>query len=271
MLFISSRMELSNEEQIGPDQFWDLRIRGGMVTSKRELSGLAEVQSAVAGKRILMLVHGYNNELEDVTRAYDLIENQVQRLMGNQYDLVIGYTWPAGNDRFDYFSAKTRSGALAPRFRDNLRQLHNSATRPKSLDVMGHSMGTRLIFESLKHLNTRNVIRNLINMASAVDNESIETNREYFPANGRVKNSFVFHSRHDHVLNVAYRIAEWDLALGLHGPEDPADVMQHSKHTYVVNCKRVIRSHGDYKGNDDVFEYLNANVAKPGKVQFSSL
>lgn len=271
MLFISSRQELSNEEQIGPDQFWDLRMRGGMVTSRRELSGLEEIQAAVAGKKVLLLVHGYNNELEDVTRAYHLIESKVQRFMGNQYDLVIGYTWPAGDDRFDYFSAKTRSGALAPRFRENLRQFHNTSTRPKSLDLMAHSMGTRLIFESLKYLTTRNVVRNVINMASAVDNESIEKNQEYFTANGRVKNSFVFHSRHDHVLNVAYRIAEWDLALGLYGPEDPGDVMQNSKHTYVVNCKRVIRSHGEYKENDDIYKYLNANVAKPGPVQFSTL
>ena len=31
------------------------------------------MQSAVSGKRVLIIVHGYNNEFEDITRAYDLI------------------------------------------------------------------------------------------------------------------------------------------------------------------------------------------------------
>jgi len=90
---------------------------------------------------VLILVHGYNNELEDITRAYNLIEGKISRFMKNKYDVVIGYSWPGGDSRFEYFSAKTRSGAISPRFGENLRQLHSANTRPKSLDLMTHSMG----------------------------------------------------------------------------------------------------------------------------------
>lgn len=271
MLFISSRHELGNEDRIGPDEFWDLKIRRGMLSTEKKLSGIRDIGKAVQGKKVLLLVHGYNNEFEDIIRAYDLIEESAAKHMKNQYDLVVGYTWPGGDNRFEYFSAKTRAGAIAPRFCDNLRALHSAANRPAALDVMTHSMGARVAYEALKHLSPKNVVRNLIHMAAAVDNESIEKNEEYFVANNRVQNSFVFHSRHDQVLNLAYRLAEWDNALGLHGPEDPADMMTHSKHTFVINCKRFIKAHGDYKGEREVYRYLDTQVAAPSGPQFSSL
>jgi hypothetical protein len=115
------------------------------------------------------------------------------------------------------------------------------------------------------------VVRNLILLASAVDNESIEHGEEYFSATGRVQNSFVFHSRHDQVLNLAYRIAEFDRALGLHGPEDPGNIIARSKHTLVVNCKRKIKGHGEYKGADAIYKFLNRNVNGVTANQFSTL
>ena len=80
-------------------------------------------------------------------------------------------------------------------------------------------------------------------LASAVDNESLERGEEYFVANRKVRNSFVFHSRHDQVLGFAFRIAEFDRALGQNGPENPGDIMDHSSHTLVINCKNKIRGH----------------------------
>ena len=272
MLFISSRKSLFDDDEIGrADEFWDLDVRRGMLFGQQQLGGIADIRNLIKGKKVLLLVHGYNNQLEDVIRAYDVIENNASKLMKDKYDFIIGYTWPGGDDRFDYFAAKTRAGAIAPRFSENLRDLHSAATRAKSLDVMTHSMGARVAYEGLKLLSSRNVVRNLMNMASAVDNESIEKGEEYFVANGRVRNSFVFHSRHDQVLNLAYRFAEFDSALGLHGPEDPGDILQNANHTFVVNCKRVIKGHGEYKAEESVYKYLNGQVDKPNGVQFSSL
>lgn len=275
MLFISSRNQLSDENRIGPDQIFDIKITRGVAADPASLTpranGLKDIKTAVAGKRVLLLVHGYNNEFADVIRAYDLIEDQVKKHMRNKYDLVMGYTWPGGDDRFDYFAAKTRSGALAPRLCETLRQLHASATRPDSLDVMTHSMGARLTLEALKHLPIQKVVRNLFLTAAAIDNESIERGEEYFTANRRVRNSFVFHSQHDQVLKFAYNLAEWDRALGLNGPENPADIMQHAKNTRVVNCKRKVNAHGDYKSTDELYKFLNKQIETANVAQFSTL
>ena len=139
------------------------------------------------------------------------------------------------------------------------------------MDLMTHSMGARVALEALKHLRTRQVIRNLVLLASAVDNESLERGAEYFTANGRVRNSFVFHSRHDQVLGLAYRFAEFDRALGQNGPEDPANIVEHSPHTFVVNCKNKIQRHGDYKSEDDIYKYLAKNVNNVRARQFATL
>lgn len=275
MLFVSSRKTLENENQIGTqDQFFDLRIRRGLNVAPTDPpleDGLQTLKEQVAGKRVLLLVHGYNNEWADVIRAYAVIDASVRRLMRNKYDLVVGYTWPGGDDRFDYFAAKTRAGALSPRFQELLRELHSRDTRPAALDLMTHSMGARLSLEALSLLSTRNVVRNLFLMAAAVDNESVERGEEYFAANKRVRNSFIFHSKNDQVLNLAFRLAEFDRALGLHGPEDPADVMRHAAHTLVVNCKHHIKGHGDYKSEEQIYRFLNRNVDQVSSSQFSTL
>ena len=273
MLFIRSRLLLTDEDRVGPtDEFWDIRIRRGAKVRQDPLSGFDDILSAVRRKRVLLLVHGYNNLLDDVIRAYGLIEEMVRRRLRNVYDVILGYTWPGGDSRFDYFSAKTRAGALAPRFSENLRALTaNAASRPAALDIMTHSMGSRLTLEAIKHFNRRNVIRNLLLMASAVDNESIERGEEYFAPARSVRNAIVFHSRHDHVLKYAYALAEFDAALGLNGPEDAGSIMRHSPATFVVNCKNHVRSHGGYKSSDAVYRFLAQNATTVRAPQFSTL
>lgn len=272
MLFISSRKDLDNENEIGADQFWDIKIVRELATDRDELpTGIAALKEAVAGKKVLIIVHGYNNEFDDIIRAYDLIEGHTAKQMKGKYDIVIGYTWPGGDSKFDYGAAKRRAGVLAPRFAENLRQLHSSKTRPKSIDIMTHSMGSRLALKALGTLNTKNVVRNLFLTAPAVDNECLEHGEEHFTANSKVGNTFVFHSKRDGTLRFAYAAAEWDRALGLHGPEDPADIMKHSKHTLVINCKHKIGGHGDYKTQEDIYKFLNKQVEGVSSNQFSTL
>ena len=70
MLFVSTRENLSNEDVIGPTSYHDLDIRGQIeIRENRVELDLAAVKQRISNQRILILVHGYNNELEDITRA----------------------------------------------------------------------------------------------------------------------------------------------------------------------------------------------------------
>ena len=232
--------------------------------------------SNLSGKKILVLVHGYNNEPEDVHNAYAIIENRIASSVTNDgaYDQVIGYIWPGGDDPLDYFSAKQRANSLARRFGIWLQRMSDNQV---TVDVMGHSMGPRVILKALKTRPDR-VVRNVFIMAAAVDNESIEMGEEFYPSTQRGKNMFVFHSKHDPVLKTAYRIAEFDNALGLRGPEDPHDIIAHSEPTdpatpnvFVVNCKNHIRKHGAYKRTAVVYDYISSFLAGTVPDQYVTL
>ena len=230
--------------------------------------------STISEKRILMLVHGYNNEPEDVHNAYAIVESNITNLTAGQYDCVIGYIWPGGDDPMDYFAAKTRSNALARRVGIWLQKMSDNKL---IVDVMGHSMGVRVIFKALK-TRPNKVVRNVYAMAAAVDNESIQYGEEFFLSTQRCHNMCVFHSKYDATLSCLYRIAEFDRALGLVGPEDPADIMQNfapgvanSGHSlYVANCKNIIRTHGAYKHSSAIYNYISNFLANRRESQFST-
>ena len=142
---------------------------------------------------------------------------------------------------------------------------------------MGHSMGVRVILKALK-TRPEPVVRNVFTMAAAVDNESIEVGEEFFLSTRRCQNVFVFHSKHDAVLKLAYIAAEFDFALGLRGPEDPHDIISHSPtadpappNVFVANCKHHIRRHGAYKRTDVIYDYISSFLGGMVPDQYETL
>ena len=265
MLIISSRFEfwdsndLSNSDKVR-DVDLDTDDLGNDLDEQ-------EFSRRVRGKRILLLIHGYNNEEDDVVRAYSIIEGKVSSLLSRQYDMTLGYTWPGGDDRFDYYAAKTRASSVAPRLRRWLRVISRQG---QSIDVMAHSMGCRVGLLALRERTPR--VNNMFTMAAAVDNESIQVHEKYYPSSKACKSLYVFHSKNDPVLEGAYLMAEWDNALGYSGPEDPAEIVNHSPNVKVVNCKRAIKSHGGYKDSDQVYGFIKKQLTSRRKQpQYSTL
>ena len=203
----------------------------------------------------------------DVVRAYDIIQRNVSTHLRDIYDAIVGYTWPGGDDGLDYFAAKTRAGAVAPRVR---RWLKDIVGVVQSVDVMNHSMGERVVLAGLSD-DRATKVRNLFNMASAVDNESIQIEEKFYVASRNCETLYVFHSKNDSVLRNAYRLAEWDRALGDSGPEDPAQIIQHSPNVKIVNCKNVIKSHGGYKDSEVIYKFIEAESQGRKAPQYSTL
>jgi esterase/lipase superfamily enzyme len=223
---------------------------------------LTEFTRAIAGQRVLLLVHGYNNEQDEVYDAYSVIEDKVRTHMSHEYDEVIGYSWPGGDVGLEWWSSKRRANAVARRFRFLLRDISASVD---SIDVMSHSLGARVVLKGLKQFHGGNdvaTIRNYYCTAAAVDNEVLEAGEEFHDSVDKITSMFVFHSRKDGVLSYAYRAAEFDRPLGLSGPEDKAYVQRRTKNIFVVNCKKKIESHGAYKRSDDIYAYMASALTK---------
>lgn len=265
MLLISSRKsfwdsnELSETDEVRDVNLLDDSL-GDVITNESFLNSLEN-------KSVLMLIHGYNNEEDDVVRAYAIIEQYVTGHIPDQYDMVIGYTWPDGDDPSDYFSAKRRAGAVSRRVSWWLSDINSKV---KCLDVMTHSMGSRVALLSVQSAN-KITIRNLFTMAAAVDNESIQNNEKFHSSTKLCKSVYVFHSKNDPVLAVPYRAAELDDALGLTGPEDPADIIENSGNVKVINSKNFIKEHGSYKTCIPVYSYINNELNEKFSRQFVTL
>ena len=267
MFIINSRRSFTEDEIIAPaDSFWEAPVQTPVPVPRPVTK--AQFDAQVRGKRVLMLIHGYNNMWEDVARAYGIIEEKISTVSAGQYDVVVGYTWPAGNDALDWFKAKKMSSVIGPRVSAHLADVLAGAT---SLDIMTHSLGGRVAFKAMDLLPAGRV-RNLFTTAAAVDNESIELDNEHYSATQKTATTFVFHTKKDGVLAAAYKLAEWDAALGEDGPEDPAAIIQHSPNVRVVNCKNKVLAHGHYKHVDDVYGLIRAHLTAPASVpQFVTL
>ncbi len=231
--------------------------------------------NAMAGKRLTVLIHGYNNERLDVLASYRAIDAQMRALgfLGGTtapYDALVGFVWPGGALGVSFVFARERAGDSAPRLQRLIADLRGAGTR---VDLNSHSLGAHVAFEALRPAGPA-VIENAWNFASAVDNESIEKDERYYPASQRCTRFYVFHSKNDPVLRVWYRIGDFfdfDTALGYSGPEDPRAIIDSSKNVRVINCKEVVTSHGGYRSAGQVWSFMARELASPTQDQFVTL
>lgn len=200
---------------------------------------VGDLSKVTSGSKVLILVHGVNNEPAEALAAYTVIDQK----LGDQYDHVIGILWPGGDRAYEYFSAKSRANSVGVELKKLIAMIDTT-----DIDIIAHSMGNRVVLKALKGLNSK--IRHFFSMAAVSDNESLEESEEFNSCFNSISSAVaVFHSSKDRVLKLAYRIAEFDRALGLTGPEDNALVKTESK-LWVCNCKHIVKSHGDYKYNE---------------------
>jgi esterase/lipase superfamily enzyme len=235
----------------------------------------ADYVTAVRNKRVMVLVHGYNNEERDVIDSFRTIDERM-RLLGflgggsARYDLIVGFAWPGGAAGVSFPFARMRAGDSAPRFAQVLNVLNGAGA---TVDLNTHSLGAHVALEALPAVSPRTV-RLAWNFAAAVDNESIEHGKRYFGSTQQCHRFYVFHSKEDLILRLWYRVGDFfdfDTALGCSGPEDPGAIIRHSANVRVVNCKDVVQSHGGYRSSGEVWSYMRRELATPSPEQFVSL
>ena len=272
MLVVSCRKDFWSDTEFSlTDEIRDLDLdtgTGPVITRTAFLEALAH-------KRITVLVHGYNNERLDVLGSYRTIDAHM-RLLGflgaasRPYDALVGFAWPGGATGVSFPFARGRADDTGPRFSQLLADLHSSSA---TVDLNTHSLGTHVACEALREAAAQ-VVRNAWHFASAVDNESIEQGERYFDASRQAVRFYVFHSKHDPVLQVWYRLGDFfnfDTALGSSGPEDPRAIMDHSPHVRVINCKDVVTSHGGYRSSGQVWSFMAQELTSPTTEQFVTL
>ena len=203
---------------------------------------------------MLILIHGYNSSKKDVLNAYQIIKTRIEKQIDaqNQHDLIIGYLWPAQNQATHYFLAKLNAHSLAQKFATHLNFFLGQW---ESVDILAHSMGNRLLFESLLLMPKSKKINHVFSIAAAVDNEVVEKNEKYDLAiQNHIQYLNIFYSQNDPVLKIAYLFSEFDQALGFSGAENKNKLR---KNIFLHDCSLFIQDHSGYKNSAQFFKQIN--------------
>lgn len=194
----------------------------------------------------LLLIHGFNNEFEDVTKAYLDFEKKIHQagFQGN----VIGFTWPSYGDWYMYFGDKEQVEYASPAL---VRFLQKLLPRlgANTLHVNTHSMGAYLLFRALvSYPGSSVIIDDMTCFAADVSNDLLEKGEIGYRAARRVNRLTSYFNRHDPVLGVS-AIANVDGRLGLNGADQP-DLLPDN--AFQIDCSTVIEGHSDYRKSEEI-------------------
>jgi len=210
-------------------------------------------------KDMLILIHGFNNDFEEVTDAY-LGFNRKVRAAGFDGN-VIGFTWPSFGEWFQYFGDINQVEYAVFAFLNFIL-----AFRPllgdKKLHVNTHSMGAHLLIRALaaysridaiaEPLPNRVIVDEMTFFAADVSNEILERGEDGYLAVGEVRRLTSYFSYKDPVLGIS-QVVNYDGRLGLNGAERPRRL---PKDAFQIDCSTLIESHSEYRSTQDVMDDL---------------
>lgn len=244
LLWVSDRAHFWSEDNIG-------RMTQMMVGDQYVPVDFQQL----AGKRVLLLVHGFNNSASEAQATYREIFSYLDGF--DLYDAVIGYFWPGYGNPLAYYFAKDNAEKLSPRMTTNLNAL---AAHAEKVDVMAHSMGNLIMLRALSKTSTLPV-QNFYSLAAAVDDDSIEKRHSYYSATQQCKDLYVFHSDQDDALKIAFQIAEFDQALG---EDESIDLPKIPKNVQFIDCTSFVDGHSGYfkKRAEPVYLFIQNQQAE---------
>jgi len=257
-IFLAScRADLENEDRLFLKKDYEVFTHTffGGATKDGSRDGMLKIASK---KKVLVLVHGFNSDWEDVIESYFDLAVGIDHL--KHYDQIIGFMWPGGDHAWDYRDAARRTKAVGRRL---LHLLEDLRGRDAEVDLLGHSMGCRVILNALdgwtfKAERTELLVKRVFLTAPAVDDEDLEEGEKYYKATKCAEKVVVFFSRKDRmVLCWAFKLGEPNdtgCALGFRGPED---LLGCAKNVSAVNCKRAVGGHNKYKNAPEFYRFLN--------------
>ncbi len=236
-------------------------------TVARGSKAVAEFETRVRGKNLVLATHGFNVNSEDGRAA--LAKWDPLCSLPGSYEFV-GVLWP-GDSRYvpvlDYpieGSVALDSGRLLASF------LNEHAVGAASISLVSHSLGARTMLETVKNLDRR--VPLLILMAGAIENDCLTS--EYADAMTKVDQVHVVASRSDWVLQDAFPLGNlvgeilmhghpyFRSALGREGPHTVAGLDARYQLWQIPDAWKFV--HGDYLPGPVVDARMPPPVAVPG-------
>ncbi len=227
---------------------------------------------------IVLYIHGFNNYPDkDIFPRAEKLKSMFDKTLKKKKVLVIPVIWPC-NDKVgilrDYISdqnnADASAFAMARAFESFIKHTQD-ATCNKRINIIAHSMGNRVLRETLIKLKydvlshaMPQVFRNIFMIAADVVNETLHKDESGSVISESSRNCVVYYANDDlalngsKVINVKNKIVS--KRLGHTGVEDMQKV---SNNVYNVDCDDFNNSYDKPKGHS---YFLDTRKGELGKV-----
>lgn len=231
---------------------------------------MAQLQAAASGRRVLVLIHGYNNNTVATLLAYRQARVGIDAyaaVHGATYDLVVGYIWPGEWVLTEFPAAVATAEGLAGRMRQILIDLGATAA---SVDVCAHSLGNLVVLGALALGGVH--VRNVFALAPALEHDALDPPGKLYAASAQCEQLHILHSSHDYVLRHGYQYYKGTPALGLDGPPLPDRT---AAAVFVVDSGGLVTGlgagtkHDQYRRIGQTYELMaRAAVSRPQTKRF---
>lgn len=219
---------------------------------------LQQILDAAKNKHVCVLVHGFNNPIENVAKSYwELVKGLDQPGLNGPtgYGLIVGFTWPGSRTPAGYFGAVPKANRSGPKLRELINSLRTVAL---TVDVQTHSLGARVALQALRD-PSQTFVDNLMLTAPAVDNNILEPKETFFDSCSSCNRLFVYFSKKDPVLKGGFWIGDVldgiHAALGLRGPRRKDVTLDKTPSVYVVDCSARVNTHGGYRNTPEYYTH----------------
>ncbi len=257
MYVVSCRKDFTSNQVMGKENLVRNYINPHDATKFHDMT-MDELRVQATNKHVCILVHGYRSPIENVMSSYwELVTRMAaQGVAGpSGYGLVVGFAWPGKRTRIGYFVARSSARRAAPKLLELVNDLRGVA---HTVDVQTHSLGARVALTALR--DARKVfVDNLLLTAPAVDNDILETGKDFHASLESCNRCFVYHSKHDKVLRFTYPLGDiadgLKRAIGLRGPRSRVRTLADCPNAYVVDSSTRVKDHGGYRRAPEYFTH----------------
>ncbi len=263
MFLISSRRGFTSNKAFSNTDL--VSIIGDVKT--RVLTTEERFLSHILSEKILLIVHGFNNPFSYILPEYMQLREQYKNQLGNHYDYIVGYTWPAGESEIDYFQAKKNTDTAANRLNDWLCKLDDINC---TVDIAGHSMAAMVGYKSLSQ-ETSAQIRNIFSFGAAIPKKMLLKENIVNQALGKVEHVYAFYNRNDHILKYLFRLMEGSQALGCAGLPNSGYFENQKGKITAIDCTDINISHTGYMRSSEVTEFMEAVLRGQDTGRFTKL
>jgi|GEM_PF-4356819 len=153
--------------------------------------------SAINGKNVLVLVHGFYQEIFDVLSYYLTLDYHYRKSLTDKYDAIVGFIWPSGESKSANYNSKEHIRKAGSFFRHWVYRLNCAQC---TVDVMSNGMGSLVVYHSFQVPGDFR-IRNIFLMGAGIPQEVLTNVSKMEKIVDLVKHVWVFYTENNNSYN----------------------------------------------------------------------